>query len=67
MEKIGAKITEEAAEVVEAAGEPGEAGQEHFIREVGDLVYHLMVLMCHEISRWPTWRPNLPADSGSLD
>jgi phosphoribosyl-ATP pyrophosphohydrolase len=47
VEKIGAKITEEAAEVVAAAGEPGEAGQEHFIREVGDLVYHLLVLMCH--------------------
>ena len=28
--KIGAKIIEEAAEVVEAAGEPGEAGREHF-------------------------------------
>jgi phosphoribosyl-ATP pyrophosphohydrolase len=45
--KIGAKITEEAAEVVEAAGEPGDAGREHFIREVGDLMYHLLVLMCH--------------------
>jgi phosphoribosyl-ATP pyrophosphohydrolase len=45
VEKIGAKVTEEAAEVVEAAAEPGEAGQEHFIREVGDLVYHLLVLM----------------------
>ena len=48
VEKIGAKIVEEAAEVVEAAGEPGEAGREHFIREVGDLVYHLLVLMQHE-------------------
>jgi phosphoribosyl-ATP pyrophosphohydrolase len=44
---IGAKVTEEAAEVVEAAAEPGEAGREHFIREVGDLVYHLLVLMQH--------------------
>lgn len=43
--KIGAKVTEEAAEVVEAATEPGDAGREHFIREVGDLVYHLLVLM----------------------
>jgi phosphoribosyl-ATP pyrophosphohydrolase len=42
---IGAKIVEEAAEVVEAAGEPGDAGREHFICESGDLVYHLMVLM----------------------
>ncbi len=45
VEKIGTKIVEEAAEVVEAAGESGPAGREHFIREVGDLVYHLMVLM----------------------
>ena len=45
VEKIGAKITEEAGEVVEAASEPGDAGREHFLREVGDLVYHLMVLM----------------------
>ena len=42
---MGAKITEEAAEVVEAAAELGEAGREHFIREVGDLVFHLLVLM----------------------
>jgi phosphoribosyl-ATP pyrophosphohydrolase len=45
--KMGAKITEEAGEVVEAAGEPGDAGRDHFIREVGDLVYHLLVLMEH--------------------
>ena len=45
--KIGVKITEEAGEVVEAAGEAGDAGREHFIREVGDLVYHLLVLMQH--------------------
>jgi phosphoribosyl-ATP pyrophosphohydrolase len=45
VEKIGAKIVEEAAEVVEAAGEAGKKGREHFIREVGDLVYHLLVLM----------------------
>jgi phosphoribosyl-ATP pyrophosphohydrolase len=47
LEKIGAKITEEAGEVVEAAGETGDAGREHFIREVGDLIYHLLVLMQH--------------------
>jgi phosphoribosyl-ATP pyrophosphohydrolase len=45
VEAIGAKIVEESMEVVEAASEPGDAGREHFIREVGDLVYHLMVLM----------------------
>ena len=42
---IGAKIVEEAAEVVEAAGERGKTGREHFLRECGDLVYHLMVMM----------------------
>lgn len=50
VEKIGAKIVEEAAEVVEAASEPGKSGNEHFIREVGDLVYHLLVLMQHKKS-----------------
>ena len=45
VEAIGAKIVEELMEVVEAASEPGEAGREHFVREVGDLLYHLMVLM----------------------
>lgn len=45
--KIGAKITEEAAEVVEAAAEPGEEGRQHLIREAGDLVYHLLVMLAH--------------------
>lgn len=43
--KIGPKVTEEAAEVVEAAAEPDEAGREHTIREAADVVYHLMVLL----------------------
>jgi phosphoribosyl-ATP pyrophosphohydrolase len=42
---IGAKVVEEAAEVVEAAAEPGTAGQEHLVREVADLVFHAMVLL----------------------
>ena len=45
IEKIGGKIIEEAAELVEAAGEPGDAGREHTICEAGDLVYHLLVLL----------------------
>ena len=45
VEAIGEKIVEESMEVVEAAREPGDAGRQHFVREVGDLVYHLMVLM----------------------
>ncbi|WP_425400585.1 phosphoribosyl-ATP diphosphatase [Aeoliella sp.] len=47
VEKIGKKIVEEAAEVVEAAGEPDEAGRQHTIAEAGDVLYHLMVLMAH--------------------
>ena len=43
--KIGPKVTEEAAEVVEAAAEPDEAGREHTVREAADVIYHLMVLM----------------------
>lgn len=45
VEKIGEKVLEEAAEVVEAAGEPEEEGRQHTIREAGDVLYHLMVLM----------------------
>jgi phosphoribosyl-ATP pyrophosphohydrolase len=43
--KIGAKILEEAGEVVEAAAEPGADGRAHTIREAADLVYHLLVLL----------------------
>ena len=45
VEKIGSKVTEEAAELVEAASEEGDAGREHFIYEAGDLLYHTMVLL----------------------
>ena len=45
--KIGAKITEEAREVVEAASEPGDAGRSHFVYECADLIYHLFVMMAH--------------------
>ena len=44
---IGAKIAEEAAEVMEAAAEPGEAGHAHLVREVADLLFHTLVLMGH--------------------
>lgn len=50
--KIGAKIVEEAAEVVEAAGEPGESGREHLIKEVADLLFHTLVLMGHHDLPW---------------
>lgn len=43
--KIAGKITEEAAEVNEAAEEPGEEGRQHLIREAADLTYHLLVML----------------------
>ncbi len=42
---IGAKIIEEAAEVVEAAAETGTDGRQHLVREAADLVYHLLVML----------------------
>ncbi len=45
VEKIGRKILEEAAELVEAAGEPEEEGRQHTIYEAGDLLYHTLVLL----------------------
>ncbi|MBP88009.1 MAG: phosphoribosyl-ATP diphosphatase [Planctomycetaceae bacterium] len=46
--KIGGKIVEEAAEVVEAAREPGDDGRSHLISEAGDLIYHLLVMLGHK-------------------
>lgn len=48
--KIGEKIAEEAAEVVEAAAEAGEAGRQHLVREAADLLYHLLVMLGHRDS-----------------
>ena len=45
IEKIGGKIMEEAAELIEAASEEGDSGREHFVYEAGDLVYHTLVLL----------------------
>ena len=45
--KIGAKITEEAHELVEAAGETGDQGRRHIIYEASDVIYHLLVLLAH--------------------
>lgn len=52
VERIGAKIREEADEVVEAAAEAGESGREHFVYEVGDLLFHTMVMMAHRGVSW---------------
>ncbi len=43
--KIASKILEEANEVIEAAGEPGQEGVEHTVREAADVVFHLWVLL----------------------
>ncbi len=43
--KIGGKILEEAAELIEAAEETGDSGREHFVYEAGDLIYHTLVLL----------------------
>jgi phosphoribosyl-ATP pyrophosphohydrolase len=45
--KIGAKIIEEAHEIVEAAGETGDQGRRHIIYEASDVIYHLLVLLAH--------------------
>lgn len=45
--KIGAKVLEEAGEVVEAAAESGEQGRQHLVREAADLIYHLLVLLAY--------------------
>src|SRR5262249_38705512 len=50
--KIGAKIVEEAGEVVEAADEPGDAGRDHLVKEVADLVFHTLVLLGHRDVPW---------------
>jgi phosphoribosyl-ATP pyrophosphohydrolase len=44
-EKMGAKIREEAQELIEAACEGGDAGRQHFVYEAGDLIYHTLVLL----------------------
>jgi phosphoribosyl-ATP pyrophosphohydrolase len=44
---IGAKVVEEAAEVVEAADEPGDEGRAHLVREAADLLFHTLVLLGH--------------------
>jgi phosphoribosyl-ATP pyrophosphohydrolase len=45
IEGVGAKVLEEARELVEAAGEAGEAGRRHAVREAADLVYHVFVML----------------------
>jgi phosphoribosyl-ATP pyrophosphohydrolase len=50
--KIGAKILEEAGEVVGAAAETGAEGRAHLVHEVADLVFHTLVLLGHHEIAW---------------
>ena len=45
VEKMGGKITEEAAEVVDAAATSTAPDNKHLIYEACDLIYHLWVLL----------------------
>jgi phosphoribosyl-ATP pyrophosphohydrolase len=50
--KIGAKILEEAHELVEAAGETGDQGRRHITYEATDVLYHVLVLLAHHNIRF---------------
>ncbi len=63
--KIGAKILEEAAEVVEAGAEPGDAGSEHLVKEVADLVFHAMVLLGYRDLHWDQVEAELARRAGT--
>ena len=45
--KIGDKIIEEAAEIVEAASEAPATRTQHVTAEAADLIYHMFVLLGH--------------------
>ena len=48
VEAIGAKIMEEAAEVVDAARAADSGpGRDHLIHEAADLIYHLLVALAY--------------------
>jgi phosphoribosyl-ATP pyrophosphohydrolase len=47
IERIGAKVCEEANEVVEAARQVAANGRTAVIHEAADVLYHLLVLLAH--------------------
>ncbi len=47
VDAIGAKIVEEAAEVVEAARLAGDAREQELRHEAADLIYHVFVMLGH--------------------
>lgn len=44
-DRIGAKILEEARELIEAVDEPGDDGRRHAIYEAADVFYHTLVML----------------------
>jgi phosphoribosyl-ATP pyrophosphohydrolase len=52
VKKIRVKVVEEAAEVFEAAVEPGPEGRTHLVKEVADLVFHTLVLLESQGLAW---------------
>jgi phosphoribosyl-ATP pyrophosphohydrolase len=61
---IGAKIVEEAAEVVEAGDEPGAVGREHLVKEVADLVFHAAVMLGYRDVSWDAVEAELDRRTG---
>lgn len=47
VEKVSAKITEEAGELIEAATETDDEDRAHLVHEAADLLYHTFVLLAH--------------------
>ncbi len=47
IERIGAKVREEADELVEAASQRQDVGRPAVIHEAADVIYHLLVLLAH--------------------
>lgn len=45
IERIGAKVLEEAGELVEAARSPSDEQGKQVVHEAADLIYHLLVLL----------------------
>ena len=64
LEKIGPKVMEEAAELVEAAQEPGRAGRAHTIREGADLIYHFLLLLASRDIRFTDIEAELATRQG---
>jgi phosphoribosyl-ATP pyrophosphohydrolase len=64
VEAIGRKIVEEAGEVVEAGDEPGDAGREHLVKEVADLIFHTAVLLGYRDIGWDAVEAELQRRSG---